>query len=224
MENGGITRKRRHKVIIHSSPFLRCVQTSVAISAGLAQNPGHIHPKAARSPAVRATHLAGSPRLRPLVATGSPRLAPIQEPTKTSSTTAQEQPENIKKSTVRVDAFLGEWLTPDYFEQITPPPSSVMMVAGAKADLLRREDYSNLIHTQDIKSTQGFPGGWGSPVLGEKDDGSLSNLSSLAANLPQKRSNKQFKQCGKCQESTQSQEAVWGEDCATRQAPRRWVG
>jgi hypothetical protein len=101
----------------------------------------------------------------------------------------QEQPENIKKSIIRVDAFLGEWLSPDYFEQITPPPSSIMMVAGAKADLLRREDYSNLIHVRDINitpSNQGFPGGWGSPVVvaeKDKDEGGLSNLSSLGAAL-----------------------------------------
>lgn len=190
-ENGGIVRKRRHKVILHSSPFLRCVQTSVAISAGLSQNPGHLHPIVSGSPAVKATHMSGSPRIRPLVSTGSPRLAPIHEPSKLKAnekSTLYQQPENIKKSTVRVDAFLGEWLTPDYFEQITPPPSSVMMVAGAKADLLRREDYSNLIHVQEVKAVQGFPGGWGSPVVAEKDkdESSLSNLSSLGANLPRR--------------------------------------
>lgn len=137
--------------------------------------------------------MSGSPRMRPLVTTGSPRLAPIHEPNKPSKVNGKsiqyEQPENIRKSTVRVDAFLGEWLTADYFEHITPPPSSVMMVAGAKADLLRREDYSNLIHIQDVKATQGFPGGWGSPVVfaeKDKDESSLSNLSSLGASLPRR--------------------------------------
>ncbi|CZR66707.1 uncharacterized protein PAC_16608 [Phialocephala subalpina] len=193
-ENGGNTRKRRHKVIIHSSPFLRCVQTSVAISAGLAQNPGHTPPKSmTASPAVKPTKIAGSPRISPLVAAGSPRLAPIPEPSKSLKANGNiasfEQPDNIKKATVRVDAFLGEWLTADYFEHITPPPSSVMMVAGAKADLLRREDYSNLIHVQEVKHTQGFPGGWGSPVVlaeKDKDESSLSNLSSLGAALPRR--------------------------------------
>jgi hypothetical protein len=42
-----------------------------------------------------------------------------------------------------LDAFLGEWLSPSYFEFITPPPESVMMLASAKADLLRREDYTH---------------------------------------------------------------------------------
>jgi broad specificity phosphatase PhoE len=183
-------RKRRHKVIIHSSPFLRCVQTSVAISAGLAQNPGHLHHRS-QSPA-RGKPLHSSPRTRPTVLTGSPRLTPISEPiTSKVNGEPQEQPENIKKSIIRVDAFLGEWLSPDYFEQITPPPSSIMMVAGAKADLLRREDYSNLIHARDVNAApanQGFPGGWGSPVvLAEKDkDEGLLALSSLGAALPRR--------------------------------------
>jgi len=30
-------KKRKHNVIIHSSPFLRCIQTSTAIAAGLGQ-------------------------------------------------------------------------------------------------------------------------------------------------------------------------------------------
>ena len=41
---------------------------------------------------------------------------------------------------LRVDAFLGEWLCPEYFENITPPPSSVLMIANAKADLIRPAD------------------------------------------------------------------------------------
>ena len=189
-EKTGDGRKRRHKVIIHTSPFLRCVQTSVAISAGLAQNPGHTHHRS-QSPA-RHKPLHSSPRARPTIVTGSPRLTPILEPNGSKvNGKAQEQPENIKKSIIRVDAFLGEWLSPDYFEQITPPPSSIMMVAGAKADLLRREDYSNLIHVRDASTTsanQGFPGGWGSPVVvAEKDkDEGLLNLSSLGAALPRR--------------------------------------
>ena len=80
---------------------------------------------------------------------------------------------SIQKAILRVDAFLGEWLSPDYFEQITPPPSSVMMVAAAKADLLRREDYGHLNTGGYVSGripslsppTSGFPGGWGSPSL-----------------------------------------------------------
>lgn len=194
--HGGERRKRRHKVIIHTSPFLRCVQTSVAISAGLAQNPGHHRTVAPASPAIKALQMHSSPKIRPTLLTNSPRLAPIHEPTATAKVGSKptEQPDNIKKSIIRVDAFLGEWLSPDYFELITPPPSSLMMVAGAKADLLRREDYSGLV--RDISAStplQGFPGGWGSPVVQAKidrDEDGLSNLSSLAQALPrQERTN-----------------------------------
>lgn len=126
-----------------------------------------------------------SPRIRPTVATGSPLLAPMTDPSK-----GRELPENIKKSIIRVDAFLGEWLTPDYFELITPPPSSPMMVAGAKADLLRREDYNNLIHIKDLTGAgpggyqKPFPGGWGSPTVGsDRDETPLSNMSALGQAL-----------------------------------------
>lgn len=130
-----------------------------------------------------------SPRTRPANATDSPTLAPIPEPAHKANGTAQS--ENIKKSIVRVDAFLGEWLSPDYFEQITPPPSSIMMVAGAKADLLRREDYSSLtqITNNTPSANVGFPGGWGSPIVAPKkddDEPPLSSLSSLAQALPRR--------------------------------------
>lgn len=191
-QNAG-ARKRRHKVIIHTSPFLRCVQTSVAISAGLAQNPGHTHQhhKPPSSPLVKATQMQSSPRMRPTLSTGSPALTPIPEPVASKlNGKPYEQPGNIKKATLRVDAFLGEWLSPDYFEHITPPPSSVMMVAGAKADLLRKEDYSSLSHVREPATAPvGFPGGWGSPVVvaeKKEDEGALSSLSTLGQSLPRR--------------------------------------
>ncbi|EHK97335.1 hypothetical protein M7I_6966 [Glarea lozoyensis 74030] len=118
--------------------------------------------------------------MRPTINTGSPSLAPIPEPALAGS-----KPPDIKKSTIRIDAFLGEWLTPDYFELITPPPSSLMMVAGAKADLLRREDYSGLTNQKEAivgGHQKPFPGGWGSPVVAaeqDKDEGPLSTGTSL---------------------------------------------
>lgn len=184
---GGNKNSRRHKVIIHTSPFLRCVQTAVAISSGLAQSPGHsyIQPQSSLHSA-NATGSVSSPSIRPTLATESPSLAPLLEPSPTPSQPGDMSLEpQIKKSILRVDAFLGEWLTPDYFELITPPPGSVMMVAGAKADLLRREDYTNLIHFREATNFgtfQGFPGGWGSPITApviDSDDGLLPTISSL---------------------------------------------
>lgn len=100
------------------------------------------------------------------------------------------QGRRVPKTRLRIDAFLGEWLSPDYFEQITPPPSSTMMVAGAKAELLRRGE---IIHREnDVRnkqSTGNFPGGWqsssnsSSPVVDE-EEGRLKNLASIANALP----------------------------------------
>lgn len=194
-KHGGDARRRRHRVIIHTSPFLRCVQTSIAISSGLAQNPGRsYHTRPLSSQSARSSSFYSSPRIRPTLDIDSPKLAPIPEPSSPSNAgnKTEDAQQNIRKATLRVDAFLGEWLTPDYFELITPPPSSVMMVASAKADLLRREDYSNLIHVRDSPSSssfQGFPGGWGSPVVtavSDQEDAPLSSLSSLAQNLPRR--------------------------------------
>lgn len=183
-------------MVIHTSPFLRCVQTSIAISSGLAQNPGYSRrrrPLSSHS-ARSSVSFYTSPRIRPTLEAESPRLAAIPEPSsqRKAGEKADDAQNQIRKATLRVDAFLGEWLTPDYFELITPPPGSVMMVAGAKADLLRREDYSNLIQVRDTSGNSpilGFPGGWGSPVataISDQEDAPLPPLSSLAQALPRR--------------------------------------
>ncbi|KAK4207023.1 hypothetical protein QBC37DRAFT_406579 [Rhypophila decipiens] len=150
-DGSGKRKRKRYKVVIHSSPFLRCIQTSVAISAGLAQDStpfGPTDPDAERRLSVQSPVL--SPRTRPSfltdanMAISKPSPAPM-----------------IRKSVLRLDAFLGEWLSPSYYELITPPPESVMMLASAKADLLRREDYthypsfSHHVHSSSISSSQG---------------------------------------------------------------------
>lgn len=190
--NGNVNKKtRKHKIVIHSSPFLRCIQTSVGISAGLAQTAGV---QLATPPAQfeKTEHIAKTPKTSPISEGPPPKLSIATEAVPEGpSTRPTDQPENIKTSTIRVDAFLGEWLTPDYFEHITPPPSSVLMVAGAKGDLLRAEDYSNLSRAADIVSAsaqfRGFPGGWGSPVVPPttiETESGLSSLPALAQALP----------------------------------------
>ncbi|KAI1265665.1 hypothetical protein F5Y18DRAFT_42650 [Xylariaceae sp. FL1019] len=135
-------RKRRFRVILHSSPFLRCVQTSIAIASGLASDPD------------RPSH----------------------------------------KSVLRLDAFLGEWLSPEYFEHITPPPKSAFMLATAKAELLRRESHhESHFHTR-VHSAAGSqlwnapPGRDGHLVayatLGSANLSSLDTLTDLGHNLP----------------------------------------
>ncbi|KAI0165560.1 hypothetical protein GGR57DRAFT_447910 [Xylariaceae sp. FL1272] len=136
-------KKRRFRVTIHSSPFLRCVQTSVAIASGLASDP--------------------------------------------------DSPSH--KSVLRLDAFLGEWLAPEYFEHITPPPKSALMLANAKAELLRREShYESHFHTRVHSAAANQL--WNAPpgratshlvaysTLGSADPSSLDTLPDLGHNLP----------------------------------------
>ncbi|KAI8960787.1 hypothetical protein F5Y11DRAFT_328455 [Daldinia sp. FL1419] len=179
-------KKRRYKVVIHSSPFLRCVQTSVAIAAGLASNPSLSTPTE-RSPSLRSTHVSplSSPPIRSHTATPPP-TSPSNDPPKTGP---------VDRSVLRLDAFLGEWLSPDYFEHITPPPRSSLMLATAKAELLRPENYNEYshFHTRHTPSVSsqlwGASPGRGSPLASSTTPDSdttpgLDSLSSLKGGLP----------------------------------------
>lgn len=178
------TKRRKHKVVIHSSPFQRCVQTGIGISAGLSQFQGL--PAAARkSSDVRLktlSQLRGSPSLRPRDASASPQLRPVPEHHEESReyprSTPREQKDPIPQSrtTLRVDAFLGEWLSPDYFEMITPPPESTLMVTAAKAELLRPADK---IETYTPSSPVVSGGNlWGTPPPARQHSHSISNVPS----------------------------------------------
>ncbi|KAK1069026.1 hypothetical protein LTR33_011004 [Friedmanniomyces endolithicus] len=169
-------RKRKHKVVIHTSPFLRCVQSSVAIAAGMAQ---HQTPSSqnnsrptARSRTPNTLHSA-SPRVRAMEGIGSPTLAPISEPRQVLAHAiarrALSEHRRHSRFKLRVDAFLGEWLNPQYFEQITPPPPSAMMVATAKAELMQHEVVDIFSPTLSTKSSGGDL--WGAHTrLGSRDD------------------------------------------------------
>ena len=138
------TGKRKRKIIIHTSPFLRCLQTAIAVSSGISQNNQ---------------------------ATPQPHNGPHQL---------------TDKCILRVDACLGEWLTPDYYEEITPPPSSDRMIVAAKAELLRRgEDVIYNVDSGSRSATGYFPGGWGSvstPVSPEVGKPQLPAVNSLQGN------------------------------------------
>ncbi|KAI1470534.1 uncharacterized protein F4812DRAFT_269058 [Daldinia caldariorum] len=190
--NNSLTKpkKRRYKVVIHSSPFLRCVQTSIAIAAGLASTPALPTP-IERSPSPRSTHVSplSSPAIRPN--TSTPPLA--------KSSHSPSKARLVERSVLRLDAFLGEWLSPDYFEHITPPPRSSLMLATAKAEILRQENHNDYaqFHTRHVPSTSSQL--WnaapsrGSPlatsVTPESDTNpGLDSLSSLKSHLPRYRS------------------------------------
>ncbi|KAJ9667674.1 hypothetical protein H2201_002209 [Coniosporium apollinis] len=198
---GRSSMKRKYQVVMHSSPFLRCVQTSVAISAGIAQfqtSPARSRERSVSSENRRERlQPPGSPRQR--AAEGrSPALAPILEPDHESTPAVIRRSlkrKGIRKSLLRIDAFLGEWLSPEYFDLITPPPNSVMMVAAAKAELLRREEHMDA--PQNIGNLKGyFPGGWvktggaTTPVSNGRntpvEEGPLADISSLGHALPRR--------------------------------------
>ncbi|KAL3464560.1 hypothetical protein BJX64DRAFT_275762 [Aspergillus heterothallicus] len=147
-------RRSKRKIIIHTSPFLRCVQTAVAISSGISQNYADtdtLHPK--RAPPSDLSNSAMAP----------PEL----------NSSPDSDPQNDQRCLLRVDACLGEWLNPGYFENIIPPPKSERMIATAKMELLRRD--TGIIpaaDTQNKPSVGHFPGGWGNIVSvfeGEED-------------------------------------------------------
>lgn len=194
-------RRRKHKIVIHTSPFLRCVQTSIAISAGIAEyrDPVKVggHVSNAKAPPMHWSHPmhSGSPHIRAMEDANAPHLDAIPEPKEDSEEHPREvlgQAKQIEQSQLRVDAFLGEWLSPDYFESITPPPSSVMMVAGAKADLLRQGEHVGFYDrsVKDSANQGNFPEGWasgGTASVGTQKDiskGALASVFSLRQSLP----------------------------------------
>lgn len=115
------------------------MQTAIGISAGIAQDPSPLQTSGTRdgpipSPTTVFSSVAGT-QASPIVdAETSPSGRTDPEPIRLHET---------RKTILRLDAFLGEWLAPLYFDLITPPPESVMMLATAKADLLRPENYQN---------------------------------------------------------------------------------
>lgn len=185
-------RRRKHKIIIHTSPFLRCIQTSIAVSAGINQSQWAAqasHP----SPTSKNYRLySDSPHIKAKDST--PRLSAIPEPEDGTTEEARDDSRATTTTTtsttrcaVRIDAFLGEWLSPDYFEQITPPPGSVMMVASAKTDLLRRGEPVD--PGSETLALGNFPGGWRSSSMGgspavTQEDGSFRDMTNLALSLP----------------------------------------
>jgi broad specificity phosphatase PhoE len=198
-EHTGQKRKRKHQIIIHSSPFVRCVQTSIAIAAGIGQFKERLpsiakhHVMHSGSPQVHAAdHSAGLAAIpEPMEDFPSDLLLPA--PTSTSLPEATIPHTHIhvgaspakryRIAELRLDAFLGEWLSPDYFENITPPPESVMMVASAKADLLRPGEAIEGA-TSGRRTHGNFPGGWSSdwsPASSADESEEKTGLANMAA-------------------------------------------
>ncbi|KAJ5781975.1 uncharacterized protein N7518_010458 [Penicillium psychrosexuale] len=137
----------RYNVIVHTSPYLRCLQTAIGVSVGIRQ--------ASDTEASETTSSAPT----------APTVSSIPD----------------QRCLLRVDAFLGEWLSPDYYDQITPPPGSDRMVASAKGELLRRAEVIPATAGLTRALSGHFPGGWRSqshPTSPDDEDRRLHSATS----------------------------------------------
>ena len=148
------TKRKKHRVILHTSPYLRCVQTSVAIAAGLSQ----FH---SLQNEVRALQKVDQMRQ------DEHKKSELEEDDSDGLGVMESLPiRPFTKVKLKIDAFLGEWFSPEYYEHITHPPRTPLMLAGAKAELLRRGESIDGSEFQSETSPKPnfFPGGWGSPT------------------------------------------------------------
>lgn len=103
------TKTKQKRIVVHCSPFLRCIQTAISIASGIAQ---HHHQL------VTDAHFVTEEEGR-LVIKGPP-----------------PETERFVKPVLRLDAWLGEWMTMDYYTEITPPPVSQLMVNTARNEYM----------------------------------------------------------------------------------------
>ena len=111
--------------------------------------------------------------------------------TGSNSSREREEADDIhqeyEKPTLRIDAFLGEWLSPDYYDFTTAPPPSNMMVALAKAELLRSgESLQGAKILEPDGSVTEFPGGDTSnrPIHHQRPRSSTLGMEELARAMP----------------------------------------
>ena len=199
-QNTQKARWRKHRIIFHTSPFLRCIQTSVAIAAGITEAQtalGAASSVNAKPHAQNSAHPmhSGSPHIRAMEHWSSPQLSAISEPEEFGNDEAAGQARTTHpyKPLLRTDAFLGEWLSQGYYEDITHPPDSVLMVAAAKATLLREKTSRDGADDGKKKrsAVDDFSGGWsgGGTFVAHEDtddntDGSLISLADIDSNPP----------------------------------------
>ena len=127
------------RLIIHSSPYLRCLQTAIALAAGIEEAQGENRRPRSRKghQSTSNTPYSGSPQIRGM---HDPPLSSISEPLDSGYATLDTDG-GTAKLLLRIDGFLGEWLSPEYFKDVTPPPDTKMMLVAAKAEMTREGDY-----------------------------------------------------------------------------------
>ena len=158
-ENNGVThsggrrgrsRRRKHQVILHTSPYLRCVETAIAVSSGISQHNNHYRP-------------SGDVDYRKQAEQSTDGKA------NTTSDHKDHPNHDSLKCLLRLDPFLGEWLTPEYFEHIIPPPPSETMMDRARTTLQKRGE--DIVDTPRSRlSAANLPGLWGDSTTSSSPD------------------------------------------------------
>ena len=118
--------RKKRRIIVHSSPYVRCIQTSIALVAGLSQQsqPQRTPLRTQRSSIARSPQSNESPTIPEEESKEASSLAP---------TLPLPPPMNESQRIIlRIDSFLGEWLSPSYFDSDNKPPASEILVDKAK--------------------------------------------------------------------------------------------
>lgn len=191
----GSSARQRHsksRVIIHSSPFLRCMQTSISIAAGMAQQYGEAVPLVQEPIPPKHGTLYSRPHNAPPLHSSHLHHAveSLTNGTAPGSMAGFPVSSHFERPLLRIDACFGEWNNPKYYELTSSPPESRMMLAGARAELLRKATYNLDISSPQKPGSalsQAFPGGWGSLTAmtpTSESPGPLDTITELAENLP----------------------------------------
>ena len=134
--------RKKRKMIIHSSPYLRCVQTSIAIAAGMQHPQNHNRPQPQRLRSRQLSNLAPTDEAPENVLYGKEA-----ERTSLERSTVKEK-ENTNRlgyntCNLKIDAFLGEWQSANYFHEASYPPPSAILVSQAKMALKKPQEEIN---------------------------------------------------------------------------------
>ncbi|OAP59270.1 hypothetical protein AYL99_06568 [Fonsecaea erecta] len=131
--------RKRRKIIIHSSPYLRCVQSSIAIAAGMQ------HPQNHSRPRMKSRQLSTRSNISPMdeaqgaaLESGDGDPAPLERVASKDKGHTNRLGYNTCK--LRIDAFLGEWQTASYFDEGSAPPPSAVLVSQAKMSLQKPQE------------------------------------------------------------------------------------
>lgn len=184
-ENGLETQrpKKKRKIIIHSSPYKRCIQTSIAIAAGLRYPQPDKVQRPLLTPFQRTSLSRPVPSDPVRASVSSNGDIPRSQPTTDTS------PLN-EKIDLKVDQYLAEWLSPSYFEDSKVPPSIDAILDRAKETLqrplqeIRGADLSAFVTVPESPAAEDMEkeNAFGKSYTGEK--GGLRGMAAAGHSLP----------------------------------------